>query len=130
VHVHLVHIYHLHVNSYRFYTERYELYFFQIALRRSYPISDCSFTSITPITNRSSVCSSVQSDQSTIPEIETKRNEISSRLQQLQSEATFIVNDFFPKKKQLSFLSIRQLNTLYIERITWMNFFQMVIVSQ
>ncbi len=66
---------------------------FKIALRRSRPVSNCSFGSLTPITSRTSNNSSAQSNRTVIPEIETKTNEISTRLQQLQSNAAFLVRD-------------------------------------
>ncbi len=66
-----------------------------IALRRSRPTSNTSSISVTPIINRNSNNSSVESNRIIMPEIEKKPNEISNRLQQLHIESAFLVKKFF-----------------------------------
>ena len=65
------------------------------ALRRSRPPSDCSFTSLTPIINRDSNNSSVQSIRATVmPEIkEEETTDISNRIEQLRAETAFSVRN-------------------------------------
>lgn len=108
-------------------------YWFEIALRRSRPVSNSSFTSVTPITNQRSINSSVELNRTVMPEIETKPNEISNHLKQLEVDSAFLVSksnsEFFCFWGVINLL-IRQLNMQYIEKIIWMNFYQMVIPNQ
>ncbi|CAF3858408.1 unnamed protein product [Adineta steineri] len=59
--------------------------------RQSRPTSTCPVTPSLPVIDRSVACSTAQSNRSMISEIETKTNEITNRLQQLQSESTYLV---------------------------------------
>jgi hypothetical protein len=70
-------------------------YLYEIALRRSRAPSDCSFTSLTPIINRDSNNSSVQSTRAVMPEIKEETTEISNRIEQLRVESAFSVRKFF-----------------------------------
>ena len=71
---------------------RKNIEFRNLASRQSRPVSSTSFNSMTPIIDRSSMNSSVQSNRTITPEMAKKNDEHATRLEKLRADAAFVVS--------------------------------------